>query len=414
LEIARRLFGFKARQLGVVCISRIASHGKTHKPVDLRRKFPNVLFTSNRNCAILISSKRFDNCLIQYWENPLPTMQDVAKYAGVALSTVSYALNGTRPISEATRQRIFAAVEELGYRPHVLARGLASKRSKIIALLFSAPERGLGITELEFVTSALDTARENGYHLVLWSSEMRAPGELRKLLQQGLADGVIVMEVHLSDERIRLLSELDFPFSIIGRCSDTTGIAYADIDFEQTVRDAINYLAGLGHTHMAFLNQSQSVFEAGYGPAVRAKAGFEQAMQAVGLEGITRFCRPVPTAGYEVTHELLADNPDLTALIVMNDRIIPGVIQALTDWGWRIPDDFSLVTMVTSTGVAEMMIPPLTTLAPPTAELGRLGVELLLQQLEARGQSTPQALLPCRLIVGGSTGLCRRNSVPSA
>ena len=123
----------------------------------------------------------------------MPTMQDVAKRAGVALSTVSYALNGTRPISEETRQRIFQAMEELGYRPHALARGLASKRSRILSLLFSAPERGLGSTELEFVTSAAEAARENGYHLVLWSSEIHNLHELRQLIRQGLSDGMIVM-----------------------------------------------------------------------------------------------------------------------------------------------------------------------------------------------------------------------------
>ena len=79
----------------------------------------------------------------------MATIQDVAKRAGVSVSTVSYAVNGTRPISEETRQRIFAAMQELGYRPHALARGLASKRSRIIALLFPTPERGLGITELD-------------------------------------------------------------------------------------------------------------------------------------------------------------------------------------------------------------------------------------------------------------------------
>src|SRR5512147_2519624 len=118
----------------------------------------------------------------------MPTMLDVAKRAGVALSTVSYALNGTRPISEETRQRIFTAMEELGYRPNALARGLASKRSRLIALLFSAPERGRGITELEFVTGAVNAARENGYHMVLWSFEVRDENELRQLIQQSLVD----------------------------------------------------------------------------------------------------------------------------------------------------------------------------------------------------------------------------------
>ena len=126
----------------------------------------------------------------------MPTMQDVAKHAGVAVMTVSYAINGTRPISEETRQRIFAAMEEMGYRPNVLARGLASKRSRIVALLLPAAKRGLGLTELEFVMSATEVARENGYHLVLWPTEIRDPRALQQLMQRGLVYGVIVLETH--------------------------------------------------------------------------------------------------------------------------------------------------------------------------------------------------------------------------
>jgi DNA-binding LacI/PurR family transcriptional regulator len=115
----------------------------------------------------------------------MPTMHDVARRANVSLSTVSYAINGTRPISEETRQRIFAAMEELGYRPHALARGLASKRSRILALLFPTSERGMGTTDLEFIVGAADTAREVGYHLVLWTSDINDAVELRQLIQQG-------------------------------------------------------------------------------------------------------------------------------------------------------------------------------------------------------------------------------------
>jgi DNA-binding LacI/PurR family transcriptional regulator len=339
----------------------------------------------------------------------MPTMLDVAKRAGVALSTVSYALNGTRPISEETRQRIFQAMDELGYRPHALARGLASKRSRILSLLFSAPERGLGTTELEFVTSAAEAARENGYHLVLWSSEIHNLHELRQLIRQGLADGVIVMEVRLHDDRVDLLRENGFPFTMIGRCADTAGIAYVDIDFEKTTHEAVNYLAGLGHRHIAFLNHSQAEFDAWYGPAVRAHADFQNAIQAAGIEGVTRLCRATPAAGDVALRELLAECPDLTALIAMNDRALPGVIQAIAAQGWRIPDDFSLVAMVSSARVAEMVMPPLTTMTAPGGELGRLSVELLIQQLETQEQPALQQLLPCRLDVRGSSGPCRRN-----
>ena len=338
----------------------------------------------------------------------MPTMIDVAKRAGVAVSTVSYALNGTRPISEETRQRIFAAMDELGYRPHALARGLASKRSRIIALLFPTPERGLGFTELEFVTGAADAAREKGYHLVLWLSDLHDAGELRHLTQQGLVDGVIVMEVHLHDERIKLLREIGFPFSMIGRCADTANIGCVDINFEDTVRETIGYLSGVGHTHIAFLNQSQSVFDAGYGPAVRVQARFEETVQSAELQGITRFCHAAPRAGYEALNALLAECPHLTALVTMNERAVPGVMQAIADRGWRIPDDFSLVVIVSSARVAEMTMPPLTTADAPAAELGRLGAELLIQQLETQEQDAPQVLLPCRLVVRGSSGPCRR------
>ena len=336
-------------------------------------------------------------------------MLDVAKRANVALSTVSYALNGTRPISDETRQRILTAMDELGYRPHALARGLASKRSRIFALLFPASERGLGITELEFVTSAADTARENGYNLVLWPSEMHDPEELRLFVQQGLVDGVIVMEVRFNDERINLLREIGFPFSMIGRCADTNGIGYADIDFEQTTQEVVDYLSGLGHRHIAFLNQSQSAFDAGYGPVVRTQTEFVKATQTAGLEGISRFCRPTPQTGYETCNELLAECPDLTALITMNERAIPGIMQAIAERDWHIPDDFSLVVIVSSARVAEMMTPPLTTFDTPAAELGRLGVELLIQQLEPEERISLQELVPCRLVVRGSTGPCLRD-----
>ncbi|MCS7222169.1 MAG: LacI family DNA-binding transcriptional regulator [Anaerolineae bacterium] len=338
----------------------------------------------------------------------MPTMLDVARKAGVALSTVSYALNGTRPISEETRRRIFAAIEELGYRPHALARGLASKRSRIIALLFPTPERGFGITELEFVTSAADAAKERGYHLILWPTGIHDLSELERLTQQGLADGVVVMEVHMNDERINLLRKNGVLFSMIGRCTDPTGISYVDIDFEWSMQEVVRYLSALGHTHIAFLNQSQAAFDAGYGPVVRTHIGFRRAVQDAELNGIARFCRAAPWAGYEAFNELLTECPDLTAIVTMNERAIPGIMQAIADRGWHIPEDFSLVGIASSARLAEMTIPPLTTADAPIAEMGRLGVELLINQLEAQERSTSQMLLPCSLVIRGSSGPSRR------
>jgi DNA-binding LacI/PurR family transcriptional regulator len=335
-------------------------------------------------------------------------MNDVAKRASVALSTVSYAINGTRPITEETRQRVFQAMDELGYRPHALARGLASKRSRILALLFPTLERGLGITELDFFTGAAAAARQNDYHLVLWSVDVSDSKELLELAQQGLADGVILMEVHLNDERVDLLRQLGFPFSMMGQCWKPENTNFADIDFEQTVRDTIVYLKSLGHTCIGFVNQSQEVFDNGYGPVVRTHNAFETIIPNLGLRGASTFCHATPQAAYETCQEFINTHPEMTALMVMNDRAIPGVMQAITDRGWCIPSGFSLVSIVSSERMAEMMTPPLTTMDPPSAEMARLAVELLIEQLEGRQREASQVLLPCRLIVRGSSGPARK------
>jgi DNA-binding LacI/PurR family transcriptional regulator len=333
----------------------------------------------------------------------MPKMSDVAKKAGVALSTVSYAINGTRPISDETRQRIFAAMEELGYKPNALARGLASKRSHIIALLFPAIERGLGFTEMEFVTNATEAALALGYNMVLWSSAMDT-GALRALIQQELVDGVVVMEVSRQDKRVQLLQEIGIPFSLIGRCDDNEGINYTDIDFHKTVYHAIEYLAGLGHKKIGFLNQSKQAFEEGYGPVWRTQTSFDLAIKEFDLKGVSRFCRTTTMAGYEIMTELLNRCPEMTAMIAMNERAIPGILQAIADHGWRIPDDFSLIVIVSSERIAEMVIPNLTTSDSPSSEMGRLGVQLLIQILENENSAVQQLLLPCRLVVRGSTG----------
>ncbi|HLO32589.1 MAG TPA: LacI family DNA-binding transcriptional regulator [Anaerolineales bacterium] len=336
-------------------------------------------------------------------------MLDVANRAKVSLSTVSYALNGTRPISEETRQRIAKAMEELGYRPHPLARGLASKHTRILAILFPAVERGLGITELDFVASAAHAASTNGYHLVVWSAETNDPSELRELTQQGLVDGVILMEVHVNDQRVNLLREIGFPFSMIGRCDDDRD-GYVDIAFKQTINEALSHLTGLGHRNIAFLNQSQASYEAGYGPVVRTKVAFEEYIRASGVNGVMRFCLPSPQAGYQAFNALLKEHPELTAIISMNDRALPGVMRAISEREWKIPDDFSLVALVSSVRMAEMMVPTLTTMEPPSAELGRIATELLINHLEGKGDGNPRILIPCRLVVGESSGPCRRNS----
>jgi DNA-binding LacI/PurR family transcriptional regulator len=335
----------------------------------------------------------------------MATMNDVAKLANVSLSTVSYALNGKRPISEATRARILLAMAELDFQPNAMARALASKRSGILALLFPISERGLGITELEFIISATDTAREFGYHLVLWTMPIQSPEQLHQLVQQGLVDGVIVMEVRLNDERITYLQDAGIPFSVIGRMQAMSAVAYVDTDFDVTAQASLDYLTALGHRHIAFVNQAQEEADTGYGPVVRAREAFLHSIAGTGISGTVHHCHATPQAGYELFPQLLAADPALTAVIVMNERIFPGLLQAIADEGKRVPEDLSLVAIQASGRVAEFSVPPLTVFALQSVELGRLGVTFLVRQLAGDTQLPAPVLLPCKLIEGGSTAV---------
>lgn len=334
-------------------------------------------------------------------------MLDVAKRAGVSISTVSYVLTGTRPISEDTRERVQAAIAELDYHPNPLARGLASKRSRILAIVFPAMECVLGITELEFLTSAARAASEHGHHLIYWFADRNDLGWLHQATGQGLVDGIILMEIHLNDARVAWLQQSGFPFSMIGRCDDDH-VGYVDTDFKQTMDATLAHLAGLGHRQIAYLNQSEASFEAGYGAVVRSKAAFEESLRSSGLSGVTRFCDRNAQAGYECAKVLFEEYPGLTALVTMNELAIPGMIRAITERGWKIPDDISLVVIVASVRVAELMVPKLTALESPGPELGRLATEILIGQLEGKSGEWPRILLPCRLVVGESTGPSRR------
>lgn len=334
----------------------------------------------------------------------MATMHDVARHARVSVSTVSYALSGSRPVSPRTKSRIEAAVRELGYTPNAHARGLASRRSRVLALIYPAMVQGLGGTVTEFVASAAATASEHGYRLVLWPFGPEQSDEIAALVHQGMADGVLVMEVRMEDPRIRALVAAEVPFTMIGRTRDPAGLPHVDVDFARTTDDAVEHLHALGHRHIGFVNHSSASLDHGYGPTIRADEGYRHAMQRRGLTPVAALCDESPSAGRDAMAGLLVADPDLTAVVTMNEIATFGITVELQDRGLRIPADFSVLSIVTSPGVGAMTNPPLTTMHAPGAELGRLGVHALLTLVEGTVRTLEPQLVPCALETGASTG----------
>jgi DNA-binding LacI/PurR family transcriptional regulator len=336
----------------------------------------------------------------------MPTMADVAKRAGVAVSTVSYALSGTRPITEETRQRIFEAMAELGYHPNLLARSLVTKRTRTIALFFPAiMNRALSEAQFEFVASAANVASQRNYGLLLWT----VPGEdhqLQRLIQEGLIEGVILMEVKLHDPRVEFLRATGFPFALIGHCEDNAGISFVDYDFADGLRKSVHYLAALDHRAIAYFNFPQPLFGAGFGPAVRSLEGFNTGLAETGVRGFSSASSYVPHEAASAFRTLMTEHPDITGVIVANETICAGTYQAAYELGLRIAEDLSVIA-VASQYTAEKTTPPVTSINLPAAEMGRIGAELLIDQLESSSDRATQLLLAAELVIRQSTGPCR-------
>ena len=330
-------------------------------------------------------------------------MKDVADRAGVSLSTVSYVLSGSRPISEPTRVLILKAMEDLKFHPNAVARALASKRTRVIGLLLTPRDRGLGLSDLEFVKGAAEAARSLDHHLVLLTEGMDSESELSYLKAQGLLDGVILMEVHLDDARVAWLQRLGLPFSILGRPDPSVNLSFADIDFEQTVKDILEHLRGLGHQRIAFINQSRKAFDSGYGPAVRMQDAWNRQGSDAARALVSVFCGATPRDGWNACQNLFSVPEPPTALVVMNERGLPGVLQVLAALKLRVPEDVSVVAAVSSAPAAEMMIPALTSADAPSLQLVRLAVSNLVKTIEDPKVALENVLLPCRLSVRAST-----------
>jgi DNA-binding LacI/PurR family transcriptional regulator len=354
-------------------------------------------------------SKRFDEAFRRGRERAVATMTDVARLAGVSVSTVSYALTGTRPISEATRERVLAAMAELGYQPNAMARGLASRRSNILGLLLPLTGRGLGATETAFVTGATQAAREAGYHLMLCSVGTDDTDELRTLATQRLLDGFLVMEVQLADHRVELLRELGSPFVLIGRTEDVSGLACVDIDFEQTVDEAVAHLVGLGHRTIAYINHSEASLAGGYGPARRTAAAFEAALARHGITGVMVPSEDTANGGRRAIGAAREQCPRLTGVLVMNENAALGILAELREAALDVPWDVSVVSMVTSAEVADLVRPALTAMTSPGSAVGAAAARVLLHRLAEGDTSTYQELLPCVLDVRGTSAESRRN-----
>jgi DNA-binding LacI/PurR family transcriptional regulator len=259
-----------------------------------------------------------------------------------------------------------------------------------------------GIT-FEIIHAAVDVAAERGYSTLI-STAPPTEREVLRLIRNGEIDGLVLMEVRLRDHRAELLKERGFPFTMIGHCERNDGLSFVDLDFQQAAVAAVHHLADLGHRKVVCLTRRQLMVDVDYGPSMRTAWGFERAVAEGGLDGRVVPTDPLPEEGYQAVSQILDHDPGVTAIVTINSETLGAVARAIQDRGLRIPSDLSLVA-VTSARTAEFLTPSLTSLDFPAADMGRIGTQMLLDQLEKGGGHEPtHCLLQAPLTIRGSTG----------
>ncbi|MDT6987925.1 LacI family DNA-binding transcriptional regulator [Streptomyces lusitanus] len=329
------------------------------------------------------------------------TLAEVAQHAGVSASTVSYVLSGKRSISATTRQRVERSIRELGYHPNAGARALASSRSNIIALMVPLRTDIYVPVMMEIAIAVATTARTHGYDVLLLTGE-EGPDAVRRVAGSGLADGMILMDVELDDERLPLLRESAQPAVLIGLPADTGGLTCVDLDFRATGALCVEHLAGLGHRDVAVIGEAPAVYERHTGFAERTLDGLRSRARETGLRLLHRPCE----GGYDATaatvSRILDERPDTTGFVVQNEAAVEPLLALLRQQGRAVPEDVSVVA-VCPEQVAVQASVRLTSVSLPAQEMGRHAVEQLVAKLDGRGDAEV-VLLPPELTVRASSG----------
>lgn len=309
-----------------------------------------------------------------------PTITDVAQAAGVSLMTVSRVVNDKPGVGEETRQRIRQLIEEMGYRPNEIARGLATRQTATVAIV--VPD----ITNPFFAQIACGAeavAFEKGYHLFLLNTAENTDREVAALdsLQQKEIDGVLLCSPRLPIDDLETTISQFAAVTLFNRelQNPLPNVAQININDALGAQLAVQHFVASGRRRLALIA----------GPVTSTSGqrridGYRAGLRAAGLifePQAMEHCQPVTEGGRMATAQLLARRPKTDAILAFNDLVAVGVMQACEDFGRRVPDDIAVIGF-DDIPLATIVRPHLTTLHIDLEEVGRLAMSKILEIIQ--------------------------------
>ena len=318
-----------------------------------------------------------------------PTLDDVAKMAGVSTATVSRCLNNPDRVVEATRRRVLSAVDALGYTPNFAARVMAAKRSSTIGAIIPTMENAIFARGLQAFQEEL---HQHGYTLLVSSSAYKPEIEeeqIRTLVARG-ADGLLLIGHDRDPQIYDYLNQRKIPALVAWSFLSDARVPSIGFDNRAAMIDLTNRVIGLGHRRIGVISGISLGND-------RARLRIEGVQDAARQNGIATTDLTIIETPYEVENggdafsELMSQDTPPTAVLCGNDVLAVGALHRAREMGLKVPDDVS-ITGFDDIELARIATPSLTTVHVPHREMGRKAALELVEMVEKKTTGTGSRL----------------------
>ncbi len=329
------------------------------------------------------------------------TIRDVAYKARVSVATVSRVLNSPSCVRQETRKRVLRAISGCHYVYNALAGGLSARKTTTLGVIVPSITNPVFATVIRGIQ---DYAKENGYSILLGNTDYDEKNEIHliRVFQEKRADGVILNGPWRNAPIMPMLKKTELPFVVTWQTLRDKDVNFVAFDNFRGAYRIVEYLIGLGHRRIGMIAGKFSVSE-------RARMRWKGYRKCLAQHEIPYDRQLVREKAYAFSDgkdamERLFQLPDPpTAVFCGNDILAIGAIACAREKGLRVPQDVSVV------GFDDMEIsayydPPLTTVAVPAYEMGRLAVEILIENIRGEKKSPRQYILETKLMIRGSAG----------
>lgn len=294
----------------------------------------------------------------------LTVLRDVARKAGVSISTVSLALRADPRIKESTRKRVLAAAADLGYRPNGLARDLKAGRTGMISVLIH--DLG-GPFYSELLRGVQARTLELGYTTIVGCTAGGHGRPLTRLLIENRSDGAILLDASISEELLSSIASASFPIVVLDRIVEHPFVYLVTCDHEAGAYMATEHLIQSGYRHIAFVSGLQT--------SLHSKLRYQGYLRALSENAITM--NPAylyhgtytEESGYTIGLGIAQSKNRPEAVFAANDEMAIGILRAVKECGLKVPDDLAIVGFDDAM-ITQYLTPPLTTVRQPMYQLG--------------------------------------------